>query len=86
MDIKRQLQQLLQDCKEELLITAEVRSIRSDDEFQKKYGLSDEEMAALKAAWYQVELPLYLRRLAIVGVVSAGALLGIIYLILKVLL
>lgn len=47
MSIKAWLRQLSQQRKEKMLIAAEVREINSDEEFQRRYGVSDVEMAAL---------------------------------------
>ena len=86
MSIKTWLRQLSQQRKEKKLIEAEVREINSDEEFQRRYGLSDVEMAALKAAWYQVELPLCIFELLVATGALTGFLLIVICLILKALL
>ena len=82
MEIIRQLKQLLQECKEELLITPEARRERSNKKIQEEYGLSDEEMSAFKDTWEQMKL----RRIyyfAIAHTVAFTGTLAIISLILK---
>ena len=80
------LRRLSQQRKEKMLIAAEVREINSDEEFQRRYGVSDVEMVALKAAWYQVELPLCILELVVAAGALTGFLLIVISLILKALL
>lgn len=84
MEIIRQLKQLLQECREELLLTPEVRRERSNKKFQEEYGLSDEEMSTFRDTWEQIKIR-RIQRMAIAHAVAFAGTLTIIGLILKVL-
>lgn len=55
--MKKLLQEWKQRREEERQIAEEVKDIHSDKEFQERYGLTDEQMAAFQLAWKQVFLP-----------------------------